>query len=111
MDALGSLLVKLDVWNMAIMQMVLSGVAVWSNIPKSSIKDLSKMVQSFLKMLFGLSKNRVLIPSLYWDTKTLLPQNNILLRKLGSFTMSLIFLQIVWQEKSLTNRFRRNAQG
>ena len=81
MDAVGSLLVKLDVWNMAIMQMVMSGVEVWSNIPKSSMKDLSKMVQSFLEMLFGLGKNGVLLPSLYWDTKTLLPKNDILLRK------------------------------
>ena len=110
-DAVGSLIVGLDVWNMAIMPMVLSGAEVFDNIPRSSMDDLTRLVQSFLKMLFGLSKNRVLIPSLYWDTKTLLPQNNILLRKLGSFTMSLIFLQIVWQEKSLTNRFRRNAQG
>ena len=65
-NAVGSLLVGLDVWNMAIMPMVMSGVEVEQH-PKEKHE--------------GPDKVGAPIPSLYWATKTLLLQNEILIRK------------------------------
>ena len=63
--------------------MLYYGCGNWDPIPKKTLKSLNKFTITYLRVALGLGKKGgCRLPSLYWQTGTMLPENYILYQKL-----------------------------
>ena len=83
-NSLGGILVGLDIWKIACEPYLFNNCQCWVSIPKKAINLLSHLQNSMFRALFQQPKSCP-IPSFLWDTKTLLVENYIKMKKLLFF--------------------------
>ena len=82
-ESVGGLVVMFNIMEMAIRPMLYYGCSNWSPLPKKTLKKLNKFTITYLRVALGLGKKGGCpLPSLYWQTGTMLPENFILYQKL-----------------------------
>ena len=80
-NALGGLVVGLDIWEMAVMPMLIYNAETWLGVSSKTISDIELLQRQFLRILLGAAPGTP-TPALYWETGTLLIKYRILLKKL-----------------------------
>ena len=82
-ECVGGLVVMFNIIEMAIRPMLYWGCETWDLIPKKTIKSLNKFTTTYLRIALGLGKKGGCpLPSMYWQTGTMLLENFILNQKL-----------------------------
>ena len=83
-NSLGGILVGLEIWKMAVEPFLFNNSQCWINAPKKAINVLSHLQNTMFRALFNVPKTCP-IPAFLWDTKTLLVENLVKLKKLLFF--------------------------
>ena len=82
-QSVGGITVIFKIWESAICPMVYYGCENWTPLPKKALNTLNKITITYLRVALGVGmKGGCPIPSLFWQTGTMLPVNKILLQKL-----------------------------
>ena len=81
MNVIGGLTTGLEIWNLAVLPYLLGNAECWMEIPKKAINVLNSIQNDFLRSLFQ-TGNGTPISALYWDTGSLMIENQIMQRKL-----------------------------
>ena len=82
LEAAGGLIAGLDIFEMAIIPMLLNNTGSWSDMDEITLKELEKLQTLFLTVLLAVPAS-VAGPALLWDTSTLSMKNRIDKRKLN----------------------------
>ena len=82
LEAAGGLIAGLDIFEMAIIPMLLNNTGAWSDMDEKTLKELEKLQTLFLTVLLAVPAS-VAGPALLWDTSTLSMKNRIDKRKLN----------------------------
>ena len=77
----GGLSAGLEIWELAIIPMLLYNAESWLGISSKTISMIEDLQKKFLRVLLGAATGTPL-PALYWETGTLLIKNRIMFRKL-----------------------------
>lgn len=80
-DSIGGLTVGFQIWEMAVIPMLLSNAGTWIGMKKKTMKELDKIQLKFLRLCLAVG-NGCPIPLLLTETGTLLMSNRILRMKL-----------------------------
>ena len=80
-NVIGGLTTGLEIWNLAVIPYLLGNAECWMEIPKKAINVLNSIQNDFLRSLFQ-TGNGTPISALYWDTGSLMIENQIMQRKL-----------------------------
>ena len=80
-NSLGGLLVGLEIWRKAVIPYLFNNSATWMEIPKKAHNLLNSITSSFFRALFTAAKGTPLT-MYYWDTKSLLIENFLMMKKL-----------------------------
>ena len=83
-NSVGGILAGLEIWRMACEPYLYNNCQVWVNAPKKAMDLLSHLQNSMFRALFHQPKSCP-IPSFLWDTKTLLVENYLKMKKLLFF--------------------------
>ena len=84
-SAVGQLSLIFDIFELSIVPALLYGSEAWYTVPKKTMNQLEKFSNCFLKLALGLPKTGSMIPSMYFETGTLLMSHRILMSKLLFF--------------------------
>ena len=80
-DTIGGLIVGLEIWRKAVIPFLWNNSECWFEMPKKALDLINSLTNSFFRTLFCSAKGNPII-MYYWDTKSLLNENFLLLRKL-----------------------------
>ena len=80
-NAIGGLKTGIDLWEAAVLPMLLYNAETWMSISKSTLEELEDIQKRFYRCLMSVGSGCP-IPSLYLETGGILMSNRILLRKL-----------------------------
>ena len=80
-DSIGGLIVGLEIWKKTVIPFLWNNSECWFQIPKKALDLINSLTHSFFRTLFCSAKGTP-TSMFYWDTKSLLSQNYLILRKL-----------------------------
>ena len=80
-NAIGDLITGIDLWEAAVLPMLLYNAETWMSISKSTLNELEDIQKRFYRCLMSVGSGCP-IPSLYLETGGMLMSNRILLKKL-----------------------------
>ena len=80
-NSIGGLSVGIDLWESAVLPMLLFNAETWFSIPQRTMDELENLQKQFFRCILAVGSGCP-IPSLYWETGGMLIKNRILLKKL-----------------------------
>ena len=83
-DSIGGLLVGIEIWRKAVIPFLWNNSECWFEMPKKALDLINTITHSFFRTLFCSAKGTP-VSMYYWDTKSLLNHNFLILRKLLFF--------------------------
>ena len=80
-DAIGGLVVGLEIWRKAVIPFLFNNSGCWVETPRKAHNLLNSLTHSFFRMLFCSPQGTPTV-MFFWDTATLLNENYLILQKL-----------------------------
>ena len=77
----GGLSAGIDIWEMAVIPMLLNNADTWQDVSDKTVEELEKLQKLFLRVLLAVGSGCT-IPALFWETGQMMMKHRILQTKL-----------------------------